>query len=87
MANQFGVLTGDVSQPALDMFPITPHNSDLLDPPARVFQCRGDAGTVTYVTLRGNERQITIAAGEIIRCQIKQVKATGTTATGLWGYE
>jgi hypothetical protein len=45
----------------------------------------GGAGTVAVVDSLGGSASITAAAGQTINARIVQVKATGTTATGLVG--
>lgn len=47
----------------------------------------GGAGTVTVVDSLGNTTTITAVAGQTICCRIIQVKSSGTTATGLVGYQ
>jgi hypothetical protein len=45
----------------------------------------GGAGTVSVVDSLGNTTSLTVIAGQTIRARIVQVKATGTSATGLVG--
>lgn len=73
------------------MFPaneddITPDDDVDLDPPCQAVRCEGDAGDIVYVTVGGQERTKTVAAGDWLPVQVRQVKATGTTATGLVGF-
>lgn len=81
--------SGDITQSAIDMVPITPDDdNDLAVTPARAFQVRGAAGDVEVVTKAGNTRVIPdVAVGERIDCQIVRVKAANTTATGIWVYD
>jgi hypothetical protein len=70
---------------AVDTFPITPNDSNPLK--SYGIKCRGTAGNVVVVTANGNTRTIPMTVGELDPIKVKQVLATGTTATGLWGYE
>lgn len=70
---------------AVDTFPITPSDSNPLK--SHGLKCRGTAGNVVVITANGNTRTIPITVGELDPIKVKQVLATGTTATGLWGYE
>lgn len=84
----FPQLSGDITQAALDMREVTPNNDTDLGVGARAFQVRGAAGDVEVVTRAGNTRIIPdVAVGERVDCQIVRVKATNTTATGIWTYE
>lgn len=47
----------------------------------------GGAGVVAVVDSRGNTTAITCVAGQVIPCRIVQVKATGTTATNIVGFQ
>lgn len=68
-----------------DVFPITPHNTD--DNKCHGVICKGSAGNIVIETDEGDaDRTYPIAAGEILVCKINKVKATGTTATTLWGF-
>lgn len=45
----------------------------------------GGAGTVSLVDSLGGTTSVSAVAGQTIACRIVQVKASGTTATGLVG--
>lgn len=45
----------------------------------------GGAGTVTLITVGGVTVQYTCVAGQRLQLHVAQVKATGTTATGIVG--
>lgn len=45
----------------------------------------GGAGTVSVADSLGNTTSLTVVAGQTINARLVQVKATGTTATGLVG--
>lgn len=70
---------------AVDTFPITPH--DINANKSYGIKCRGTAGNVAVITANGNSRIIPMTVGELDPIKVKQVLASGTTATGLWGYE
>jgi hypothetical protein len=71
--------------PGVDLVPITPSDSVDLAEQARALRCSpgGAAGTVRFVTSRGNTRNTSIALGELLPVQCVRVHSTGTTATGL----
>lgn len=61
-------------------------NSAELSYVIRAFRCDA-AGTVSFVDTAGNTRSVTMAAGGVHDlCRVKQVRVTGTTATGILGY-
>lgn len=47
----------------------------------------GVGGTVNCVDSQGNTTSVTMVAGQTLCCRIVQVKATGTTATGIVGFK
>lgn len=69
---------------ARDMFPITPHNTNVQK--CHGFIVKGNAGNVEVVTEAGNTRIIPMSAGEREPLSITKVLATNTTATNIWGY-
>lgn len=73
--------------PSEHQFAITPHNTNELAHVARMIWVAG-AGDVAMVNLAGDSFiQTGVPAGSYIGpFYIKQVLATGTTATGLVGY-
>lgn len=78
---------GDAEQtsPATDIIPITPDDSSDLVPHARAIICQGNAGNVVLVTRDGEaDRTVPIAANQQLDVYVRRVKATGTTATGLF---
>ena len=71
---------------ARDVFPITPNDSTNLTTKAYGIKVTGTAGNIVGVTDAGNTRTIPVAAGETLPVVFSKILATGTTATGLWGY-
>lgn len=65
-----------------DLVPITPNDDTDLDLFARAIRV-GGAGTLRITTLRGNVRNTSVAAGELLLVGARRVHETGTTATGL----
>lgn len=71
-------------------FPVTPSDSLPLTDPADnkivggYIKCTGAAGNIVCTDGAGNSRTYPIAAAETTQFYVSQVKATGTTATGLW---
>lgn len=70
---------------ARDMVPITPHNTT--EQKYHGIIVKGNAGDVVVETETGDERTIPFAAGEREPISVVKVKATGTTATNIWGYK
>ena len=79
-----GVARADAG-PADDIYTLTGNDSTNLSIPVRAFRASG-AGDVHVITRAGNERTITVIAGEVITCGITKLFVTGTTATGILGY-
>ncbi len=67
------------------VIPITKSDATVYDPPLRWVDVLG-AGDVALVDARGVAKTITVTAGYSIKCVVKQILATGTTATGFLGY-
>ncbi|MEL8055701.1 MAG: hypothetical protein AAGK66_06085 [Pseudomonadota bacterium] len=81
-------IIGAQSDPGIDLVPITPNDGLDLLRPARAIRCRpdGTAGTLSIVTAEGNQRDTYINAGEALAVQVRRVRATGTSASGLEAY-
>lgn len=77
--------TAGLTAPIVGAFAITPSNSDDLPKVTRQIYA-GGAGNVVVVWADGSETTEPVLAGERLDWRIKQVKLTGTTATGLRGY-
>lgn len=89
MTNPFkNVAPNSLTGFARDILPITPSDSaDVIEGGALVgIICKGSAGTVSIVTASGNTRDVPIDEGETLPCGVLRVRATGTTATGIWGF-
>ena len=84
----FSAYAPEATNPADDAFPNTP--SDTTDLPVMTRALRvsltGTGGTVRVVTRAGATRDLPIAAGEQWDVRVSRVLATGTTATGIWGF-
>lgn len=70
--------------PGIGSVAITPSNSTILDPPIRSLRVTV-AGDVCFVGVDGVEDTWTCTDFDLIPIAMKQVKATGTDATGLKG--
>jgi hypothetical protein len=75
----------DSTSVAVDLVPIVPNDSVDLPETARAIRCKptGAAGTVRFVSWRGELRNTSIEAGGELRVAALRVHATGTTATDL----
>jgi hypothetical protein len=73
---------------ARDVMPITPSDTvnPLTDEALIGLTCKGTAGNVSGLTALGNTRVYPISFDEKLPVGIVRVNATGTTATGLWGF-
>lgn len=85
--NPFDSSGGNLSGFARDIVPVTPSDSTDLDPVAIAIICKGAAGDVVVTTVDGNDRTYPIALEERLPVGITRVKATGTTATGIWAFK
>ena len=63
---------------------ITPSDTAFVD---LVGVAVGGAGTINLVDSLGATTSVAVVAGQTVACRIVQVKATGTTATGLVGFK
>ena len=85
-SNPFTGAGGNLTGLAKDIVSVTPNDSADIEAGTIAIGiiCRGAAGNVVIVTAAGNERTYPIALGDILPVGISRVKATGTTATGIW---
>lgn len=75
---EFGVATGCIA--------VTPHNTNLL-PHIGWFEVRGNAGNVAFVDEDGNPSLVlAFDQKELSKFRVKQILATGTTATDIYLY-
>jgi hypothetical protein len=65
------------------MVAITPSDTAFVD---LVGLTVGGAGNVACVDSLGGATTVAMTAGQTLACRIVQVKATGTTATGIVGF-
>ncbi len=66
-------------------FAITPHDSNELTATTRGISANV-AGAAVLVFYDDSEATFTMLAGVVYPFRVKQVKSTGTTATGLYGF-
>jgi len=84
--NPFDSSGGNLSGFAHDVVPITPDDGTDLAVVAIAITCKTAAGNVVITTVDGVDRTYPITLGEILPVGITRVKATGTTATGIWAF-
>ena len=84
--NPFDSSGGNLSGFARDVVPITPDNDNDLAVIAVGITCKTAAGDVVFTTVEGVDRTYPITLDEVLPVGISRVKATGTTATGLWTF-
>lgn len=72
--------------PLLGAFPIEPSDGADLPNDTRQIRVTGAAGQVAAVWANGQTRTIPVFTGDVLDWRLTRVLATGTTATGLWGF-
>lgn len=85
MPDRFQTLSPGLEAPASDGFAITPHDTNALPEVTRALYV-GGAGAISVILASGTSLTLSgIAGGTILPLRLRQVKATGTTATALVG--
>ena len=82
MTNPFSSRNLSLGGPVTDLMPVTPSDTVELTRVALVLYVE-TAGTVRVVTVARQTRTVTLAANMILPVGVRQVLATGTTATGI----
>lgn len=79
---------GNLTGLARDIVPVTPSDDTDISAGAVAvgITCKTTAGNVVIVTAEGNERTYPIALDEVLPVGVSRVKATGTTAVGIWAF-
>jgi hypothetical protein len=82
MTNSYPNRTSSLSGPASDVQPVVPDdNTDL--PTAAIALYVESGGTVSFVTIGGEERQVALPDFAVFPVRVRRVRATGTTAAGI----
>lgn len=82
MADAFESHSPGLSSPCTFGEAITPNDgADLANVSKEIFF--GGAGTVKVTWLNGQEKTLTVVAGDLRAWRVKRIWATGTTATGI----
>lgn len=82
MTNPFSRRANSLSGPGVDYVPVTPNDAtDLVDVAASVYV--ETAGAVSFVSVKGQTRTVTVGDFGWIICGATRILATGTTATGI----
>jgi len=82
LSNPFENRVSSLSGPATDIVPVVPNDGAELSEVAIALYVE-IGGTVSVVTVRGNTRSIVVSDQSILPVGVRQVNATGTTATGI----
>lgn len=82
MTNPFDGRSPGLTGPATDILPVTPDDGTDLSHVALALYAE-TGGSVSFVTVAGNERTVTLPDFATLPVGVRRVKATGTTATGL----
>ncbi len=82
MSNPFSLRSTSLGGPGIDYAPVTPSDSVALsDVAIALFVESG--GAVSFVSEKGLTRTVTVPDFGWILCGVRQVRASGTTATGV----
>lgn len=82
MTNPFDNRSLSLGGPASDLMPVTPSDSvDLTTVGVALYVETG--GTVSFETVAGQDRLVTLTDGMILPVGVRRVNATGTTAAGI----
>lgn len=73
-----------LSDPARDIFPVTPSDATDFENVAVALYIEGGGG-LSFVTASGQTRQMTVPDATLLPVGAMRVNATGTTATGIHG--
>lgn len=82
MSNPFENRMPSLSGPALDIVPVTPNDSVDLDDVAVALYIE-TGGTISFVTVSGTTRSVSVSDFAILPVGTRRVLATGTTAVGI----
>ncbi|NVK56121.1 MAG: hypothetical protein HWE26_10920 [Alteromonadaceae bacterium] len=85
MKNPFESRSWTPGGPTTDIVPVTPSDSTELTNIAVALYIE-DAGTVCIVTATGETRTVAVTGYSILPVGVRQVMATGTTASGLHAF-
>lgn len=83
MTNPFADRAPALSDPAREMLPVTPSDSTNLSTTAVALYIE-EAGTVVFDTVAGNTRTVKVTDYAVLPVGVRRVRATGTTATGIF---
>lgn len=84
MTNPFSRRASSLAGPGIDYLPVTPDDAADLPDVAASLYVEG-AGSVTFVSVKGQTRTVAVPEFGWIVCGVTRVLATGTTATGIHG--
>lgn len=82
MSNPFANRAPSLSGPAMDIVPVTPNDVVDLDEVAVALYVE-TGGNITFTTVQGNTRTVSVSDFAILPVGARRVLATGTTATGV----
>jgi len=82
MINPFSNRAASLQGPATDIQPVSPSDSVEL-PVTGIALYVESGGTISVVTVAGQDRVVEVPDFAILPCGIRRVNATGTTASGI----
>jgi hypothetical protein len=86
MPDTYQSYSSSLTAPLLGAFPITPNDNADLPNDTRQVRVTGSGGALAAIWKDGQTRTTPVQAGDILDWRLVRVLATGTTATGLWGF-
>lgn len=85
MVDRFSNFSDSVIAPARDMFLITPHATNEIDPLPKAIRADGAGVIVLRAVDSTNDVTINVVAGERIDVRAKYIRASGTTVSVIHG--
>lgn len=85
MSNPFETRSASLSGPARDLVPVTPSDATALSQVAVALYVE-TGGLVSFVSEAGVTRSVALTDGAILPVGVRQVLASGTTASGIHAF-
>lgn len=82
MSNPFSLRATSLNGPGIDYAPVTPSNTQPL-PDVAVSLYAESGGAITFISEKGQTRTVRVPDHGWVLCGVRQVRASGTTASGL----
>lgn len=86
MVDRFSSASDTAVSPAREMFLITPHATNEIDPLPKAIRADGAGVIVLQAVGSGSDVTINVVAGERIDVRAKYIRASGTTVSVIHGF-